>query len=174
MATPLKIPIDTGGQLPIDKATVAATGVQMQMPFRIGVTETSLWLLPLEPFVSARMSNVITRRTIAKMKQGTNGSQSAFGSVKELWTKDDYEIIITGMLNDHTQPDQLPSEVISKLNGLISLGRPLIVECALLTALGVSQIVVQGCEFPATPGIGDQFFTIKAYSDNNFNLLIEK
>jgi hypothetical protein len=165
MDQPLVIP--TPG-LAIDRAAVAETGVQMQMPFRLGATFRSLWLLPLEPLVAVRGKNVITRRTIAKLKD------RSFGSVKELWTKDDYEIIITGMLYDHTQPNQLPQEMITRLDGLCSLKKPLYAQCALLEALGASQIVVDSWEFPPTPGIGWQAYSIKAFSDQNFNLFIEK
>lgn len=152
----------------VDKATVADTGVQMQMPMRIGETEKSLWLLPLEPLVAVRGRNVITRRLVSKYNQQT------FGSVKELWTKDDYEIIITGMLYEHTKPDELPAEMITRFNALCSLRKPLIVRCALLEAVGVNQIVIQDWELPPTPGIEFQAFTIRAFSDQNFNLLIER
>lgn len=158
--------------LPIDKATVARTGVQMQMPFRIGETDRSMWLLPLEPLVSVRGRNVITRRTIAKMR--ASGGKEGYGSVKELWTKDDYEIIVTGVLDDHEKRGELPSDPISRLNGLFSLRKPLIIECALLNILGISQIVIESWEFPATPNIEDQAYTFRGFSDQNFNLLIEK
>lgn len=161
---PLIIP--TG--VPIDKATVAETGVQMQMPFRLGSTERNLWLLPYEPLVAVRMRNVITRRLIAKMKKG------GFGSVKESWAKDDYEILISGMLHNASNPNELPIEQITRLDSLCSSGEPLITDCALLAALGISQIVPENLEFPPTPGIGYQAYTLRAFSDSNFNLLIEK
>lgn len=154
--------------LAISKAAVAETGVQMQMPLWLGETSRNLWLLPYEPQVAVRGKNVITRRTIAKLKD------KSFGSVKELWTKDDYEIIISGMLHDHSRPDELPGELITKLDGLCSLRKPLFAQCALLDVIGASQIVVESWEFPPTPGIGYQAYSIKAYSDQNFNLFIEK
>jgi hypothetical protein len=165
MARPLVIP--TPG-LAIDRATVAETGVQMQMPFCLGETTRGLWLLPIEPLVAVRGRNVITRRTIAKLKD------RSFGSVKELWTKDDYEIIITGMLYDHTKPNELPQQLITRLDGLCSLKKPLYAQCALLEALGASQIIIESWEFPPTPNIGYQAYSIKAFSDQNFNLFIEK
>lgn len=174
MATkPLTIPIG----LAISKAAVAETGVQMQMPMWIGETNRSLWLLPIEPMVAVRGKNVITRRTIAKhqnSKQGNGSGNRGYGSVKELWTKDDYEIIISGMLYDHTKPDELPRELITKLDALCSLKKPVYVECALLEILSASQIVIESWEFPPTQGIGYQAYSIKAYSDQNFNLFIEK
>jgi len=165
MGAPLIIP---GVGKPIDKATVAESGVMMQMPMWLGETERDLWLLPFEPQVAVRGRNVITRRTIAKQKE------RGFGSVKELWTKDDYEITISGLLRDYTKPGVLPSEMITKLDGLCSLKKPLIAQCALLEALGASQVVIESWEFPPTEGIENQMFTIKAYSDQNFQLLIEK
>ncbi len=167
---PLNIPLNGGGT-PITKATVAQTGVQMQMPFWIGANDRELWLLPIEPLVAVRGRNVITRRTIAKKK---NKAKEGFGSIKELWAIDDYEVVITGMLNDHTRPGELPSEMITKLDGLATLGKPLVVRCALLNALGVGMIAVDGWEFEPTPGINDQFYTLRGFSDQNFNLLIEK
>lgn len=162
--TPLTIPIG----LAISRAAVAETGVQMAMPMWLGETSRSLWLLPYEPMVAVRGRNVITRRTIAKLKD------KSFGSVKELWTKDDYEIIISGMLHDHTRPDELPNQLITRLDGLCSLRRPLFAHCALLEVIGASQIVIESWEFPPTKGIGYQAYSIKAYSDQNFNLFIEK
>ncbi len=154
--------------LPIDRATVAETGVVMQMPCRIGDTERTLWLLPYEPKIAVRGKNVITRRMIAKRKEG------GYGTVKELWTKDDWEVIIYGTLFDHNRPNELPTEYISKLSSLCSLGKPLIIDNALLAALGIGQIAIADYRFPETPGIGYQNFEIVAYSDSNFNLLIEK
>lgn len=170
---PLNIPLNGGGT-PITKATVAQTGVQMQMPFWIGETPQKLWLLPLEPLVAVRGRNVITRRTIAKRKKKDSKTKEGFGSIKELWATDDYEVIITGLLRDHTNPNVLPSEMITRLDGLATLGKPLYVRCALLEALGIGQIAVDGWEFEPTPGIEDQFFSLRGFSDQNFNLLIEK
>ena len=161
---PLVIPIGKA----ISRAAVAETGVQMQMPMWLGETPQRLWLLPYEPLVAVRGKNVITRRTIAKLKD------KSFGSVKELWTKDDYEIIISGMLHDHSKPDELPRELITKLDALCSLRKPLFAQCALLDVIGASQIVIESWEFPPTQGIGYQAYSIKAYSDQNFNLFIEK
>lgn len=162
---PLVIPINqpVGGG-----ATVAHTGVAMAMPMRIGASGSSLWLLPLEPLVSVKGSNVITRRMVSKWRK------VGYGSVKETWTQNDYEVSIEGVLYDHTQPDNLPSEMISKLQGILTQKKPIIVECDLFSALGLAQLAVFDWDFPATQAIGYQNFIIKAYSDQDFNLLIEQ
>jgi len=157
----------------IDVATVAETGVQMRMPMRLGQTPQGLWLLPYEPLVAVRGRNVITRRTIAKYNKERNAKRG-FGSVKELWTKDDFEVVITGMLHDHARPDELPTAQITRLNDLCSLARPLAVTCSLFEALGIAEMVVDSWEFPATPGIGYQAYSIKAYSDQTFDLFVDK
>lgn len=162
----LSIPISGGGT--IDKATVAHTGVQMQMPTWIGENERSLWLLPYEPLIAVRGHNIITKRSIAKTKD------SSYGSVKEVWTQDDFQILITGVLFDHNRPNEYPREMVSRLSGLMALKKPLYIQNALLDLLGVSTIVVEDWEFPPTANIAYQDFAVRAVSDQNFNLLIEK
>lgn len=140
----------------------------MQMPVYIGLTPRELWLLPYEPLVSVRGRAVITRRTVAKLRD------QRFGSVKELWTKDDYEITLRGRLHNHENPDQLPADMISRLDGLCSARKPLLIQCELLEVLGCTQVAIESWEFPETPGIGNVNYVIRGFSDNHFNLFIER
>ncbi|TKT89471.1 DUF6046 domain-containing protein [Dyadobacter frigoris] len=156
-----------GGIPPIDKATVARTGVQMKMPFYIGETNESLKLLPLEPLVAVRGHNNISLRNVAKQRGGS-------GTIKEYWSKGDYEIIVTCMLDDYLNPDELPTEIISRLNALCSLGKSVAVKCALFDAIGIGMMAITDWEFPPTENIEDQVIVLRGFSDQNFQLLIEK
>lgn len=162
----LVIPIAGGGK--IDKATVAHTGVQMQMPTWIGDNERNLWLLPYEPLVAVRGRNVVTKRAIAKQQD------NSYGTVKEVWTQDDYQVLITGKLFDFARPKEYPGEMVSKMSGFFTMKKPLYIRNELLDLLGISRLVVEDWEFPPTPNIVYQDFAIRAVSDQNFNLLIEK
>lgn len=155
--------LDGGGaKTGIDKATVAKTGVIMKMPVRIGY-RGNMWLLPTEPLVAVRGRNIITRRIIAK-KRGV-------GSVKEQWATDDYEVILTGTLEDFNITDELPSEMISRLNALYLGKKPVIIDCSLCDALGISLLAIEEIEFPPTKGIHRQDYVIRAFSDEDIELI---
>lgn len=150
--------INTG----ISKQTIKETGVIMQMPVSIGL-KGNLWTLPREPLVAVRGRNIITRRNIAK-KRGV-------GSVKEMWSTDDYEVILTGTLIDADSPDELPTKMISRLNALYQSKKSIIIDCSLLDAIGISMIAIESIEFPPTKGIARQDYIIRAFSDEEHELL---
>jgi len=146
----------------ISKQTIKETGAIMQMPVSIGY-RGNMWVLPREPLVSVRGRNIITRRNIAK--------KTGVGSVKELWSTDDYEVILTGTLVDGEVTDELPSQMISRLNALYQAKKSVIIECALLEAVGVALLAIESIEFPPTKGIGRQEYIIRGFSDEDHELL---
>lgn len=138
-------------------------GIVMEMPFYIGKNPEDLWLLPVEPTIAVRRGNVIARRQIAKPRLG-------FGSVKELWSTDDFEIKISGIFINQDS-DELPIDIISRFKNLMDHPGPLSVYCSLFEQLGIDYIAVQDFELPPTEGIAQQEYTISALSDVDFELL---
>jgi hypothetical protein len=159
MAEPLEIAIPNIEYL--DKKFVAETGIQMQMPVELGPVGNR-FLFPYEPLVSVRGRKIITRRAIAKRK--------AIGSVKELWSVDDWEISIEGDLYN-PEFEGFPTELVSTLNGIYMSTKMLSISCALTDAIGVYNMCMEYLELPHTPGIQRQRFYIRGYSDNDFDLL---
>jgi len=154
-------------------SAVTLNGVDMKMPFRIGFTERSLWLLPIEPIVSVSGRKIITRRKVSKQSnpEGAGSGKKLKGSIKECWSTDDYTIQIKGTLCDANTPDELPAHMISKLNDMCRQNRSLIVDCKLLDSLGIHNMLVQDIEFPPTKGISRQDYIIRGISDADFELL---
>jgi hypothetical protein len=146
----------------ITKQTIKETGAVMQMPVSIG-QRGQMWTLPREPLVSVRGRNIITRRNIAKKK--------GVGSVKELWSTDDYEVILTGTLVDAGVKDELPTQMITRLTALYQSKKSVIIECALLEAVGIGLLAIESIEFPPTKGISRQDYVIRGFSDSEYELL---
>lgn len=154
----------------LNPATVKETGVTMQMPVYLGLKldGSDKWLLPIEPTISVRGRNIITRRNIAKVDRDRPDKP---GSVKELWAKDDYEIIITGILHN-TEREELPTQLISRLKNLCTHTSPIYLESSLTTAISIYQIAITEYDFPVTEGIAYQRFSIKGLSDAPFELFL--
>ncbi|MGA0556528.1 DUF6046 domain-containing protein [Larkinella sp. VNQ87] len=158
---PLAIP--TTSQLP-DEQAIKRTGATMKMPFRIGLTRdnSDFWTLPIEPLVSVRGRNMIVRRNISK--------KNGIGSVKELWSQDDYSISVRGIFVSE-KLGEFPEENLSKLKKLLEAKRSLVISCRLTDILGITLMAVEEWELPETSGLENQYFRISGYSDQDFELI---
>lgn len=155
----------------LNPATVKETGATMQMPVYLGLKldGSDKWLLPIEPTISVRGRNVITRRSIAKVDRDKPEKP---GTVKEMWAKDDYEIIITGILHNEDR-EELPLQLLSRLKNLCSQTSPVYLESSLTIAIGILHIAITDYEFPVTEGIAYQRYSIKGLSDAPFELFLK-
>ena len=146
---------------------VKDTGVTMRCPVRLGLKRdgSDLWTLPLEPLVSVSGGKTIVRRNVAKGK--------GFGSVKEQWSQDDYEISIEGLLQS-SELDSYPEAYLSKLKTFLTQGQSLVIHCKILDLLGVDLLCIEKWSFPSTAGIENQQYTISGYSDQDFDLIATK
>ena len=135
-----------------------------QFPLKFKVDGLDEFVFPIDPFVSVGLKNIITRRTVAK---GTRR-----GTVKERWTEDDADISISGVF---INPDMktYPAEV-AKLQKYFEQHKAIDVTCPLLNDKGIYHIAIESLEFAHTPGAENQSFEIKAYSDDVFQLLLDK
>lgn len=136
--------------------------VRRQFPVIFTAPGLDSYAFPIDPFISVSFKNIITRRSVAK------GDKR--GTVKERWTEDDAEINISGVLIDEN--GRYPDDVL-KLQKYFEVRQAIDVQCRILNDLNISSIVIDSFDLPFTKGAENQAFTIKAYSDDVFNLLIE-
>lgn len=143
---------------------------------RIGIKweeESDYWYFPLDPVLSVKGKNTIIRRNV--LKQPTSGNNRR-GSIKELWSVNDYEIDIAGVLIDGGNSydmEDLEYNIL-RLRNYMEGRKPLMVESKLLTTLNISRLAVEDYSFPFTKGKENQMYNIKAYSDDDFELLIKE
>jgi len=116
---------------------------------------------PIDPFVSVSFRNIIVKRHVAKGR--------IRGSIKERWTQDDAEITISGLFIGNNETIH---QSLALLHRYCSLAAPIGVHCRLLNELEIFDIVIENYDLPHTKGEGNQAFTIKAYSDDVYDLLI--
>lgn len=123
-----------------------------------------MWTLPIDPLISVSNKNVIKRRYVSKSKMR--------GSIKECWSQDDCEVTIAGVIIGADGGDC--ADKVSKLREICEKAEAVEIVCEYLnTTFGISRIAVESCDFPFTKGMENQSFTIKAYSDDGYELLEE-
>ncbi|MBQ9255011.1 MAG: hypothetical protein IJ180_09595 [Bacteroidales bacterium] len=148
-------------------------GVACSCPLKIKTEdESEWWQIPIEPVVSITCKNIIVRRNI--LKAGVR-DVTRRGTVKELWTQDDYQVSISGLLIGEDD-EALPESDLIRLKNMCEHRGVLEVESKLFTIFNITRIAVESYEFPFTKGMNNQMYTIKGYSDD-FDveqLLVEK
>lgn len=138
--------------------------VHSQMPMTLfAMNSQERFLLPFEPLVSVIGKNVIARRKVAKAKES--------GTIKERWSRDDYEVTIQGVLTSEDRR-KYPSGYMRKLLDLFQQRQAVEVEQAVLAVFGIRFLAIESVNFPHTKGVENQNYEIKAYSDTPINLLI--
>ena len=147
-----------------DMVRTNALGVPMRFPLEISlVDQEDWWLVPIEPLITLTGRNIIIRRQVSKGK--------IRGSIKERWTQDDYQVKIEGALMD-LKRDDYPRDDVQKLRNFCEAAK-LKVRCPLFEIFSINQIVVESYDFPFTKGIQNQQYTINAYSDDTYKLLLK-
>ena len=138
---------------------------QVPMRFRLSTEpEAGGFLLPVDPLVAVNHKNIITRRYVAKSERR--------GSIKERWSMDDYEISISGVLME--DKDNTITSYVQELRRYCEAKESIYVVCDMLnTQYDITRITIESCDFPFTKGAENQMFTIKAYSDDLYDLLTE-
>lgn len=142
-----------------------AIGVPMTMPLRFQLEESGAkeWLFPLEPMISLIGQNIIVRRHVSK--------GSIKGSIKERWTQDDYTVRIEGILM--SREGKYPEEDVATLKNFCEAGHVKAL-CPLLEIFGISQLAIESWDIPFTTGLTNQNYTITAYSDDIYKLLLSR
>ncbi len=124
------------------------------------------WNLPVDPVMSVKGKNVITRRHVSKSNRR--------GSIKECWSQDDYEITIAGVLIGVDNDDL--KFMIERLREICEAKEAVMVICDYLNCedtFNINYIAIESYDFPFTKGMENQVFSIKAYSDDGYSLLEE-
>jgi len=169
-AYPRELPQKEGTPIPelpkrnVETGELAPTTFQAPVKLRLkSAGEGDAFLLPVDPIISINGRNVITRRYVAKGK--------CRGSIKELWSQDDYDISISGILcADENRADKEKSlnDYLNKLQVYCNANESIHITCNVLNeGLGINFITIESYDFPFTKGIEYQSFTIKAYSDDS-------
>lgn len=148
-----------------DMVRTNASGVPMTLPLRFRLEEPGAkeWLLPMEPMITLSGRHIIKRRQVNKGK--------VRGSIKERWAQDDYSVTIEGVLIG--QDGSYPEEDVARLRSFCEAARVQVLS-PLLEIFGISRIVIESWELPFTSGACNQNYSIKAYSDDIYKLLISK
>ena len=148
-----------------DVVKTNAIGVPMVMPLRFQLEESGAkeWLFPVEPMISLNGQNILVRRHVNK---GT-----IKGSIKERWTQDDYTVRIEGILM--SREGKYPDEDVATLKNFCEAGHVKAL-CPLLEIFGISQLAIENWDIPFTTGLTNQSYTITAYSDDIYKLLLSR
>lgn len=141
----------------------ARLGVPHACPLYVcGANETDWWQLPIEPVITISGKNTIVKRQVLKVG---NTAGERRGTVKELWTQNDYEVSISGIFIAN-KDYLLPEDDIRHLRAYCEAREPLYVLSDLFTLFNIDRIVIEDYSFPFTKGMANQMFTIRASSDN--------
>lgn len=148
-----------------DVVRTNARGIPMVLPLRFQLEESGSkeWLFPLEPMISLNGQNILTRRHVSK---GT-----IKGSIKEHWTQDDYTVRIEGLLMG--EDGKYPEEDVSRLRAFCEAGHVKALN-PLLEIFGISQLAIESWDIPFTSGTANQNYSIQAYSDDIYKLLLSR
>lgn len=148
-----------------DVVRTNATGVPMVLPLRFQLEESGAqeWLFPMEPMISVNGQNILVRRNVSKGK--------IRGSIKERWTQDDYSVRIEGILMG--LDGKYPEADVAKLRSFCEAGHVKALN-PLLEIFGISQLAIESWDIPFTSGTINQNYTIQAYSDDIYKLLLSR
>ena len=148
-----------------DVVRTNATGVPMVLPLRFQLEESGAqeWLFPMEPMISVNGQNILVRRNVSKGK--------IRGSIKERWTQDDYSVRIEGILMG--MDGKYPEADVAKLRSFCEAGHVKALN-PLLEIFGISQLAIESLDIPFTSGTINQNYTIQAYSDDIYKLLLSR
>lgn len=131
--------------------------------------ESEWWTLPFDPVMSVSGGNNIVRSNVLKQDNSNNERR---GTIKEVWSQDDYTIQIAGLFMGKND-DDIPMDELGKLRNLCEAREVIEVECELLEIFNIHYIAIEKFEFAHTNGRQNQQFSITAYSDDDFSLLVK-
>lgn len=159
-----------GDDLPrLSPSNVRFGETQYAVPFRLALSSSpdDVFTLPLDPVVKVGGGNNIVKREVAKSDMR--------GTVKELWTQNDWSISVSGILATVGSGENETMEYyVERLLSLVTAPEALIVECDVLNNIyNVTHVVVESYDFPFTKGLDKQSFTLSLTSDDSYDLDIE-
>ena len=123
--------------------------------------EPEWWTFPIDPVITIGGSNNVVKRTPMKTASGT----VTRGTIKELWSQNDYEITISGLFINSID-NKIPGNDLLKLRGYCEGRQTVLVMSDLFTVFNIKRIAIESFDLPFTAGKANQQFTIKAVSDD--------
>jgi hypothetical protein len=139
-----------------------------QDSLRMRLESGSDWYtFPFDPVISVTCKNNIIRRDALKVDVNTIRR----GSIKEIWSQDDYEVNIAGILKSK-DGEGLPESDLRRLRDFCEAREVVEVESVLFSIFGITRLAIADYSLPFTRGIENQQFAIKAYSDELFDLIL--
>lgn len=150
-------------QTPLPTINQPTAIARQVLPLRLKAEGGQWWELPIEPIVSVKSKNIITRKTVARGK--------GRGTVKEYFAQDDYEIAVSGILvgGDFTT---YPFDDVQRLRAICENGGAIEVQSDFLRLFDIYNVCIEGFDFPFTKGENIQGYTFTAYSDDINQVLI--
>lgn len=142
-------------------------------PISFALTDNGTkWTFPFEPAINISSGNNVIMRNVAK--QG----KELIGTIKERWSRKDFEITITGaligrLLKGNPQ-ETYPKSQLIQLFEFLKHHKEIYVYCYPLQLLNINKVVILDYDFPFTKGENVQAFSIKCVSDYSYNLLVKK
>lgn len=149
-------------------------------PFTFKNVKGEDFLLPFEPLLSIDAKNEIEKSNVAKLnrkvkdKDGIETDTNWQGTVKQRWSRGDYNIRMTGVLigpkligADHIT---FPKDDFSRLNTILCERQKWQITCEPLQLLDIHYVVVESFSFPFTKGENVQAYEIIMSSDFDFSL----
>jgi hypothetical protein len=130
--------------------------------------DSRLFTLPYDPAVSIEGGNSIVRRSV--LKQGE--AKRRRGTVKELWSQNDYKITVSGVLIG--KDGVMSQEDLFRLRNYCEERRRLYIEADMLEPYDIQNIIVESWSLPHTAGMENQAYSITAISDDDYELLIKQ
>lgn len=124
--------------------------------------ETEWWTFPIDPVITISGSNNIVKRSVLKTNNGT----ITRGTIKELWSQNDYDITISGLFINSAYDNKIPTDNLLKLRSYCEGRQTVLVMSDLFTVFNIKRIAIESFELPFTAGKANQQFTIKAVSDD--------
>ena len=131
--------------------------------------ESEWWRLPFDPVISISGKNIIVRRNVLKQPLGTGTRR---GTVKEAWSQDDYEVNIAGVFMG--KDNELPENDLRKFRQYCEERKLIEVKNDLFTLFNIGFLAIESFDLPFTKGVENQMYTIRAFSDDNFELLVHE
>ena len=145
-----------------DLIVTNANGVPMYFPLYFALEGEPWWLLPYEPQVTIRGTNVLVKKQVSKGE--------VRGTIKERWAQGDFSIEISGIFMGE---GKYPSDDVKKLRSYCEAGKVL-VKSSQMELFSITQIVVEDWSIPFTSGQANQAYTISAVSDDIYKLLLRR
>ena len=130
-------------------------------PLSFGFKKPDEWKFPIDPVITISGSNNIVKRTPMKTAQGN----ATRGTVKELWSQNDYDITISGLFISKTD-NKTPDNDLTNLRKFCEGRQTVLVMSDLFSVFNIKRIAIEAFDLPFTAGKANQQFTIKAVSDD--------